>query len=146
MGGKTDVAKARIKECFFRLPVITVGIVMATCLAFLTPTTSSRVHAQGVVFYYQDGGYHQPYGQGFSTGYGQGYYGSYGRTACGGYGQGYAVRGPYYSTFPSQSGMFGNASYGYSFPGSVPSADGRSTYYRPAYGRVYGPQGAYWLY
>jgi hypothetical protein len=147
----------------FRVPVITGGIVMLACLTSLTFTTSSRVQAQGTVCYYQDGGYYQPYGQGYHMGYGQGSYGGYSRAYYGGYGQGYYggygqgyyggygqnyapfVRG-HSSMFPSQSGMCGNATYGYLFPGSVSSADGGSRFYRPAYGRVYGPHGAYWLY
>ena len=102
---------------------------MAAVLASLVPTTSSRVYAQGTVYY-------NPYGQG----------------AYGGYGQGYVT--PYRANgymFPSQGGMFGPRAYGYSGYGNVPYGYGYRanygivpqvrTYYQPTYVPVYVPFG-----
>jgi hypothetical protein len=105
---------------------------MAAVLASLVPTTSSRVYAQGTVYY-------NPYGQGPYGGYGQP--------------NGNMFPSP---MFPSQGGMFGPRVYEYSGYGNVPygygnrfnygispnvRVYGRSSYYQPSYGPVYVPFG-----
>jgi hypothetical protein len=100
---------------------------MAAVLASLAPTTSSRVYAQGPVYY-------NPYGQGPYGGYGQP--------------NGNMFPSP---MFPSQGGTFGPRAYGYSGYGNVPYGYGYRanygivpqvrTYYQPTYVPVYVPFG-----
>jgi hypothetical protein len=114
----------------FCLPVLAGSIVMAVVLASLAPATSSRVYAQGTVYY-------NPYGQGPYGEYSQGYSGAY---RANGY------------MFPRQGGMFGNTNHRYSGYANVPygydygigppvRVYGRSSYYQPSYGAVYVPFG-----
>ena len=104
----------------FRLPVLAGAIVMAAVMASLTPTTSSRIHAQAVVYYYNP--------------YGQGPYGGYG----------YASSVPNRTRFPSHGDMFGNRAYQYSAYGNITPGYGN----RVDYGigppvRAYGGSGNY---
>lgn len=118
----------------FRLPILAAGVVLATVLASLVPTTSSQAHAQITVSYRQGGRYYQPYGQGRYGGYGRGYSAS-ARTN--------------YNMFRSRGATFSNRTYGYSRSRYIPSGYGntfsfgiaapvrvygRPVYYRPSYG------------
>jgi hypothetical protein len=114
----------------FRLPVLAGSIALAAALALLAPITSSRVYAQGTVYY-------NPYGQGPYGEYSQGYASS-SRTNG--------------NMFPRQGGMFGSTNYRYSGYGNVPygydygigppvRVYGRSSYYQPSYNAVYVPFG-----
>ena len=130
VGNIPSIRKGSIVKRIFRLPVLVGAIVMAAVLASLVPTTSSRVHAQGTVYY-------NPYGQG----------------PYGGYGQAYAAPSRADRTmFQSAGGMFGNRALGGSLaPGYGNRFDygitppirvyGRSSYYQPSYGPVYVPFG-----
>ena len=125
----------------FRLPVLAGGILMAAVLASLAPATNSRVYAQVTVYRYQQGGYFNPYDQGFRDGYGQGYATS-----------SRANR----TMFQSHAGLFGSRVGGYSGYAAVPSGHnsrfdystgphvrfyGRTRYYQPSNGPVYMPFG-----
>ena len=125
----------------FRLPVLAGGILMAAVLASLAPATSSRVYAQVTVYSHQNGGYYNPYGQGFRDGYGQGLATS-----------SRASR----TMFQSHAGLFGSRVGGHSGYGAGPPGDssrfdystgphvrvyGRTRYHQPSYGPVYMPFG-----